>query len=84
MRVAANCAVAGFAMMSMGQYAWCESRRKEEAKGMALAVIGMKKLQEKKRLEKEAEEARTAVAAAEAERFADEQRQKRKSGWSFW
>lgn len=51
---------------------------------MALAVIGMKKLQEKKRLEKEAEEARTAVAAAEAERFADEQRQKRKSGWSFW
>ena len=84
MRVAANFAVAGFAVMSMGQYAWCESRRKEEAKGMALAVIGMKKLQEKKRLEKEAEEARAAAAAAEAERFADEQRQKRKSGWSFW
>jgi cytochrome c oxidase assembly protein subunit 20 len=78
---AANFAVAGFAIFSMGQYAWCESRRREEAKGMALAVIGMKKLEEKRRREKETEEAR---AAAEAERLREEQRQKQKSSWSFW
>jgi Protein of unknown function (DUF3767) len=81
---AANLAAAGFAIMSIGQYAWCESRRREEAKGMAMAVIGMKKLQEKKYLEKEAEEAREAAAMAEAERLKEEQRQKKKSSWSFW
>lgn len=79
MRRAANLAAVGFAVMSMGQYAWCESRRKEEAQGMALAIIGMKKLQEKRRLEKEAEEAK-----AEAERLAEEQRKRQKSSWSFW
>jgi Protein of unknown function (DUF3767) len=84
MRRAANFAAAGFVIMSMGQYAWCESRRREEAKGMAMAVIGMKKLQEKRQLEKEAEEAKAAAGKAEAERLAEEQRQKQKSGWSFW
>jgi Protein of unknown function (DUF3767) len=81
---AANFAAAGFAIMSMGQYAWCESRRKEEAKGMAMAVIGMKKLQEKKRMEKEAEEAKAIAAAAEAKRLAEEKQRKEKSSWSFW
>ena len=85
MRRAANFSVAGFAITSLVQYTWCESRRKEEAKGMALAVIGMKKLQEKRQREKEAEEAK-AEAKAEAERLAEEQRQKQKqkSSWSFW
>lgn len=81
MRRAANFSVAGFAIVSLAQYTWCQSKRKEEAKGIALAVIGMKKLQEKKQREKEAEEAQ-----AEAERLAEEQRQKQKqkSSWSFW
>ncbi len=81
---AANFAAACFAVMSMGQYAWCESRRREEARGMALAVIGMKKLQEKKQREKEADEAMATAATAEAARLAEEQRPKQKSSWSFW
>ncbi|KAF7506016.1 hypothetical protein GJ744_012363 [Endocarpon pusillum] len=81
---AANFAVAGFVLLSMGQYGWCESRRKEEAKGMAAAVIGMKMLQEKRQREKEAEEAKAVAAAAEAERLKEGQRQKQKSSWSFW
>lgn len=79
---AANLATAGFAILSMGQYTWCESRRKEEARGIALAVIGMKKLEEKKQREKQEEEAK--VAAAEAEKLAETQRQKQKRSWGFW
>jgi hypothetical protein len=70
--------------MAMGQYAWCESRRREESRGIALAVIGMKKLHDKAQREKEAEEARLAAAKAEAERLKEEQRQKLKSTWVFW
>lgn len=84
MRRAANLAAAGFVVVSLGQYTWCESRRREEAKGMALAVIGMKKLQEKRQREKDAEEAKAAAAKAEVERLAEEQRQKQKSSWSSW
>ena len=83
---ATHLAAIGFGFISMGQYAWCESRRKNEAKGIALAVIGMKKLQEKKQREKEADEARAAAiaAAAEAERLREDQRQKQKNSWTFW
>jgi Protein of unknown function (DUF3767) len=84
MRRAANIAAAGFAIISLGQYTWCESRRKEEAKGMALAVIGMKKLQEKRQREKEAEEAKKAEAERLAEEQRQKQKQKQKSSWSFW
>jgi hypothetical protein len=66
----------------MGQYAWCESRRKEEARGIALAVIGMKKLEEKRQREKQEEEAK--AAAAEAEKVEETQRQKQKRNWGFW
>ena len=61
----ANWAVGGFALAAMGMYTWCESRRKEEQKGMAAAVIGMKMLNEKKARERAVEEA-TKKAAEEA------------------
>jgi hypothetical protein len=58
-----NLAVAGFAATSMAMHYWCDQRRQEEAKGMALAIAGMKMLNEKKSKEKiEAEEANKAAA----------------------
>jgi hypothetical protein len=58
-----NLAVAGFAATSMAMHYWCDQRRQEEAKGMALAIAGMKMLNEKKSKEKmEVEEANKAAA----------------------
>ena len=79
---AANFGVVGFVALSTGQYMWCESRRREEARNMAMAVVGMKKLQEKKRREEEAEKAKQA--AADAERKAEEERVTRQRSWKFW
>lgn len=72
---ASNWAVAGFALTSMSMYYWCDQRRREEAKGMAAAVAGMKMLNEKK--------AREKAAAAEAAKVKIEEpvRQKQSSWW---
>lgn len=50
---ASQFAVGTFTLVAGGMYTWCQHRRKEEAKGMALAVQGMKMLHEKKRKEEE-------------------------------
>ena len=50
---ATNITVFSFALISCGHYVWCESQRRKEAQGMALAVVGMRQLQEKKRREEE-------------------------------
>ena len=63
----ANWAVGAFCLSAGGMYAWCEQRRKEEQKGMAAAVIGMKMLNEKKAKERAVEEA-AQKAAEEAEK----------------
>lgn len=57
-------------------YAWCDSRRKEEQKGMAAAVMGMKILNEKKAQERAAEEA--------AQKAAEEGREKNKAWYKVW
>jgi hypothetical protein len=76
-----NLAVASFTLSAGAMYYWCDSRRREEAKGMAIAVQGMKTLHEKKaREQKAAEESARATAAA---KLAEER--KRKEQWyKFW
>lgn len=72
----ANWAVGGFALAACGMYTWCESRRKEEQKGMAAAVIGMKMLNEKKARERAAEEA--------AQKAAEQAPKKDKPWYKVW
>ena len=57
-----NYAVVSFAVASVGMYTWCENRRREEAKGMAAAVAGMKMLHDKK--DREERERKEALALA--------------------
>ncbi|KIW66548.1 hypothetical protein PV04_05872 [Phialophora macrospora] len=82
MLTTANFAVAGFVLSASGMYYWCDQRRREEARGMALAVQGMKMLHEKKAREKSAaEEAARAAAAAKAE---EEARTRKQQWYKFW
>ena len=78
MLLTTNYAVGAFAITSIGMYTWCTSRQREEMKGMAIAVAGMKMLNEKKLKEKAEEEERQKVR----EREEDERRQKQ--GWKLW
>jgi len=78
--VTANWAVGAFALASGGVYTWCQGRRREEAKGMAAAVVGMKMLHEKKARE-EAEKKR---ADEERRRAEEEARIKSKRWWKVW
>ena len=65
---------------ALGMYTWCESRRKEEQKGIKAAVLGMMMLNEKKARERAMEEA----AQKAAEKAAEDQRQKDKRWYRFW
>jgi hypothetical protein len=76
MGTTANWAVGGFSLAAMGMYTWCESRRKDEQKGMAAAVIGMKMLNEKKARERAAEEA--------AQKAFEQAREKDKPWYKVW
>ena len=77
-----NFAVGGFLVSASAMYYWCDQRRKEEARGMAMAVQGMKMLHEKKAREKEAAEEAARVSAAAK---ADAEALKRKQQWyKFW
>jgi hypothetical protein len=58
-------------------YAWCESRRKEEQKGIAAAVIGVKVLNEKKARER-------AAAEEAAQKATEEARVKNKPWYRVW
>jgi hypothetical protein len=75
-----NWSVAGFSVVASAMYYWCDQRRREEAKGMAMAVVGMKKLHEKKAREKAEAEAAQKAAAAKAE----EERLRKQSWYKFW
>lgn len=68
-----NWAVGGFSVTAMGMYYWCEQRRKQEAKGIAAAMAGMKMLNEKK--------ARDKATAIEAAKKAKEEKEKKSSWW---
>jgi hypothetical protein len=57
-------------------YTWCESRRKEEQKGMAAAVIGMKMLNEKK--------ARERAAGEAAQKAREHAKEKDKPWYKVW
>lgn len=64
-------------------YFWCDRRRKEEARGMAAAVAGMKMLHEKKAKEQAAREAAEAAAAAAAAE-AQEEAKRNKRWYKIW
>ncbi|KIV89702.1 hypothetical protein PV10_07083 [Exophiala mesophila] len=74
----ANYAVATFVLTSGVMYYWCDQKRREESRGMAIAVAGMKLLHEKKAREKA-----EAAAAQEAARKAEEEA-RRRSWYKFW
>lgn len=74
----ANYAVATFVLTSGVMYYWCDQKRREESRGMAIAVAGMKLLHEKKAREKA-----EAAAALEASRKAEEEA-RRRSWYKFW
>ncbi|RMZ79068.1 hypothetical protein DV737_g3564, partial [Chaetothyriales sp. CBS 132003] len=58
MLLTTNIAVIAFSATAMAMYKWCRDRQREEAKNMALALNGMRMLNEKKARERaEAEEA---------------------------
>ena len=75
----ANYAVGTFVLAASGMFYWCDRRRKEEAHGMALAVAGMKMLNEKRARERAAEEAAAAAKTAE-----EEKARKAKSWYKVW
>jgi hypothetical protein len=77
MWLTSNWAVGGFALTSLSMYYWCDQRRKQEAKGMAAAMIGMKMLQEKQAKEK-------AEAEAATLRIQEEEKLKKKQSWWPW
>ncbi|KIX02213.1 uncharacterized protein Z518_08152 [Rhinocladiella mackenziei CBS 650.93] len=77
--VTANFMVAGFTVTACGMYYWCDERRKQEAKGIAAAVAGMKYLQEKRAREKEEEAAQAAEAAK-----VEEERKRNRQWYKFW
>lgn len=75
-------AVGMFAVTACGMHYWCDRRRREEAKGIAAAVTGMKMLHEKKARE----EAEKKKAAEEAQRIKmeEEERKKKETWWKPW
>ncbi|OAP59743.1 hypothetical protein AYL99_04745 [Fonsecaea erecta] len=81
MLITTNLAVAGFALSASGMYYWCDQRRREEARGMAMAVQGMRMLHEKKAREKAAEDAARVAAAADIE---EKERKRRAQWYKFW
>jgi hypothetical protein len=72
-----NFAVGAFGLSSTLMYYWCDQRRRQEATGMAAAMIGMKMLQEKQAKEK-------AEAEAAALKMQEEEKLKKKQSWWPW
>ncbi|RMD43042.1 hypothetical protein DV735_g2092, partial [Chaetothyriales sp. CBS 134920] len=68
MLLTTNIAVGVFSATSMAMYKWCRDRQREESKNMAIALNGMRLLNEKKAREKA--EAEEAARKAEEERKA--------------
>lgn len=78
-----NIAVGAFAATALGMYTWCTKRQREEARGMAAAVAGMKMLHERRAKEKQiADDAAAAVAAKQKQE--EEERRKNKSWYKVW
>ena len=74
-----NYAVGSFAIAASGMYYWCTERQREEARGMAKAVAGMKMLNDKKARERAEEE------ALQAARTRSELERKQNQKWyKFW
>lgn len=75
-----NIAVASAVVGAMAQYAWCDQRRREEQKGIALAMQGLK-LYNEKRSKEEAAEKLKAVAEEAKQR---EEALSKKSWYKVW
>lgn len=83
MMMTTNLAVLAFAGTSCGMFAWCNARRREEARGMAVAVAGMKMLNDKKAKEKD-EERRRAEEAERLARELEEEKRRNKRWYKWW
>jgi Protein of unknown function (DUF3767) len=70
-----NWAVGTFALAASGMHYWCTERQRKEAQGMAVAVAGMKMLNDKKARERKAEE---EAAAAVKIKLEDEKKRNQK------
>lgn len=77
--VTSNYAVGAFAVSASAMYYWCTQRQKEEAKGMAAAVAGMKMLNEKAARERARDE-----AAEAARQKAQEEERRNKKWYKVW
>lgn len=75
-------AVGAFALTACGMHYWCDRRRKEEAKGIAAAVTGMKMLHDKKA--KEDAQKKRETDEAERIRKEEEERKKKETWWKPW
>lgn len=79
----ANWAVGAFSLTAIGLHIWCDMRRKEEAKGIAAAVTGMKMLHEK-RVKEEAEQKRKVAEETRRKLEEEEERRKNKTWYKWW
>ena len=75
-----NIAVGGWFVGAVGMYAWCDKRRREEQRGIALAMQGLKLYND--RIAKE-EKAEKMKAIAEEARLREDQMNK-KSWYNIW
>lgn len=80
--VTANYAVGTFAVVGCGMYTWCIRRQKEEAKGIALAVEGMRKLNQKKA--KEEAERKAKEEESRLQKAREEEERRRNKTWYKW
>lgn len=76
-------AVGAFATTAIGLHVWCDNRRKEEAKGIAAAVTGMKMLHEK-RAREEADQKRLLAEQSRRKLEEEEERQRNKRWYKWW
>ncbi|KAK5095817.1 hypothetical protein LTS08_007954 [Lithohypha guttulata] len=75
-------AVGVFTLTAGGMYAWCTSRQREEAKGIAMAVAGMRMLHEKKA--KEEAEKKRLLEEERLRKLQEEEEQRRNKRWYKW
>lgn len=75
-----NWAVGGFSTTALGMFYWCQERRKEEARGMAAAVAGMKMLHEKRAKE----DAEQRMVEEQTKLMEEEARIKQKRWYKPW
>lgn len=73
-------AVAGCFAGAVGMYAWCDKRRREEQRGIALAMQGLKTYNDRMANEEKAEKMKAIAGEAKLR----EERLNKKSWYNIW